>query len=403
MVRITINGAGGVMGKVLASMAQKDGDRFSVVAGVDRAAGTSEWGFPIYESFQDSKEECDVIVDFSVPEALPDVIEAACTRRCGLVVATTGLLSGDSERIAAAGMLIPIFVAANMSLGVNLQAELAKRAATFLGDAYDIEIVEKHHNQKIDAPSGTALMLADELSGQFADGKKYVYERHSTRNRRSKSEIGISAVRGGTVVGEHQVLFLGEDEVIEITHIAQSKRIFAVGALRAAAFLCGREPKVYSMAEILAEDNSVTRVSAEREQSIITLPQIAHQPQIIAAIFRALADASINIDMINLSVPLEGTVDISFTMPGRSVVPALQALEQLGVKPSRCIDGVAKFSIEGEGMEHQPGVAAQVFDVLARVEIDMQLVTTSETKISFCIREDQVDAAFEAAKYAFGL
>ena len=175
------------------------------------------------------------------------MLSFALNKKIPLVIATTGYSKNQIEQINNASLEIPIFFTFNMSLGVNLICSLAKKAASILGDGFDVEIVEKHHNQKIDAPSGTAIMLANSVNEVFGDTKAYEYDRHSKRQKRSKNEIGIHSVRGGTIVGEHDVIFAGHDEVVTISHSAYSKEVFAVGAVKAAKFLYGKKAGLYDM------------------------------------------------------------------------------------------------------------------------------------------------------------
>lgn len=237
------------MGKVLASqIAAKE--NCETVAGLDiaNAAGT----FPVYADPADCVEQADVIIDFSNPAALSNVIRLAEQRNLPVVIATTGFSPAQMESIKTLSQKVPVFFSANMSLGINLLSELVKKAAAILGDDFDIEIVEKHHNQKVDAPSGTALLLADAAKDGLSYTPEYVYERHSVRKKRDKKEIGISAVRAGTIVGEHEVIFGGHDEVITLSHLAMSKEIFATGAINAAAFLLDKPAGLYSMKDMLA-------------------------------------------------------------------------------------------------------------------------------------------------------
>lgn len=398
MLRLIINGALGAMGRVLAELVEKED--VQVVAGIDARAAQGEADFPLFANVMECDIPCDVIVDFSVPEALSAVLSAARERGCGVVVATTGLREEHLHMLAEAGEEIPVFRASNMSLGVNLQIDLIKQAANVLGEGFDIEIVEKHHNRKIDAPSGTALTLAEELSGEFPEGKDLVYERHSVRQKRSPREIGLSSVRGGTIVGEHEVLFLGNDEVLEINHRAHSKRIFAYGALRAAKFVAGQEPGLYNMNQMLAEETSVTKIAAATDQSMVSLQRISHQRGEMADVFDAVSH--INIDMISQTMPDgEGNIEVSFTLPTAALPDALEALRGYGDISNR--SDLARLTIEGPGMEHKSGVAAGVFRALVNANVSILLVTTSETKISFCIRETELDPALHAAKSACGL
>ena len=194
-----------------------------------------------------------MIIDFSHPSALEPLLAYATAHKIPAVIATTGLSAEQKEQLAEAAKEIPLFFSANMSLGINLLISLAKKAAALLEESFDIEIIERHHNQKIDAPSGTALAIADGISEVLKNPPEYVYDRHSVRRKRKKNEIGLHAVRGGTIVGDHEVLFAGNDEVIELKHSAASKEVFAVGAVKAAKFLAGKRPGMYSMTDLVEE------------------------------------------------------------------------------------------------------------------------------------------------------
>ena len=249
-VRIIVCGACGKMGSNVLSLLQDDPEAIAV-CGVDLYP--KEIGIPVYKSFSDIKEEADVIIDFSSPIGLKERLEYAKSRKLGIVLASTGFSAEDLAIVKEYSNSVAIFKTANLSLGVNLMQALCKAAAQVLGENYDVEIIERHHNLKKDAPSGTALMLADSLNEGYANSKRYIYGREGIVGARDKSEIGIHAVRGGTIVGEHEVMFAGEDEIITITHSAHSKRVFAVGAIRAAKFLPSCEAGMYEMKDLLAE------------------------------------------------------------------------------------------------------------------------------------------------------
>ena len=251
--RIIICGACGKMGSNVLSLLADDPDA-KAVCGVDLYP--KEIGIPVYTSFADIQEKADIIIDFSSPIGLAERLEYAKTHGLGIVLASTGFTADDQALIAEYAKSVAIFKTANLSLGVNLMQALVKAAAQVLGDSYDVEIIERHHNLKKDAPSGTALMLADSVNEAFAGSKRYVGGREGIVGAREKCEIGIHAVRGGTIVGEHEVMFAGEDEVITITHSATSKRVFAVGAIRAAKFLPQKETGMYEMKDLLAEENA---------------------------------------------------------------------------------------------------------------------------------------------------
>ena len=253
MVRkIIISGCNGRMGRVVESICEADPD-VSVVAGFD--VSLESRAFPVFVSPANFTGEADAVIDFSSPAALDGLLAFALERKVPLVLATTGYSDEQLAQIDEASKHIPIFRSANMSLGINVLLELVKKAAAVLGDSYDIEIVEKHHNRKVDAPSGTALMIADAAASALNFKPEYVYERHSVRQSRDKKEIGISAVRGGTIVGIHEIMFAGRDEIIEIKHTAMSREIFADGAVKAAKFLAGvSKPGMYDMS-MLVENN----------------------------------------------------------------------------------------------------------------------------------------------------
>ena len=247
-VRIILCGACGKMGGNVLSLLENDPEAVAV-CGVDLYP--KEIGIPVYKSFTEIKEEADVIIDFSSPVNLQERLEYAKAHKLGIVLASTGFTAEDLKLVEEYSNSVAIFKTANLSLGVNLMQALIKTAAEVLGDAYDVEIIERHHNLKKDSPSGTALMLADTINEAFDNQKRIVNGRDGIVGAREKSEIGMHAVRGGTIVGEHEVMFAGEDEIITISHSARSKRVFAVGAIRAAKFLHGKAAGMYEMKDIL--------------------------------------------------------------------------------------------------------------------------------------------------------
>ena len=254
MTRLILSGCGGRMGKAVSACAAERGD-LEIVAGIDRNLG-SEGPYPVASDPEEIDAEADALVDFSSPALLSSLLEFGGKRRMPLVLCTTGYGPDQAEAVEHASREIPIFYSRNMSMGISLLLELAKRAERVLGADFDVEIVEMHHNQKIDAPSGTALMIADAVSEASDSGMRYLYDRHSQRKKRGRNEIGIHSLRGGTVVGEHQVIFAGPQEVLTITHSAQSKEIFARGALNAAVFLSHQTAGLYSMADRMQQEGA---------------------------------------------------------------------------------------------------------------------------------------------------
>lgn len=249
MTKAVICGACGKMGRVIADIIASRDDCVTV-AGID-VSPVKYSDFTIVSSPSELPEIPDVIIDFSNPSALDGLLSYCLTNGVAAVFATTGYNPEQVEKIRAASEKIPIFFSANMSLGISLLSELAKRTASFLGDQFDVEIIERHHNKKIDAPSGTALMLADSINEARGGVYNYMYDRHSVRRKREPTEIGIHSIRGGTIVGEHEIIFAGRDEVITLSHSAASKEVFAVGAVNAAVFIKGRPAGLYSMADLL--------------------------------------------------------------------------------------------------------------------------------------------------------
>lgn len=245
-MKILLNGCLGRMGRAVTELAPTRD--CTVVAGVDAACGDA--AYPVFTDWS-SAPAADAVIDFSNPAALAAELEYVTAHGLPLVLCTTGLSEEQLAAVQDAATRIPVFFSSNMSLGVAVLSALTKKAAAVLGDTFDIEIVEMHHNQKVDAPSGTALMLADAARAGLSYDPIYTYDRHTRRQKRDKKEIGIAALRGGTVVGEHSVYFAGEQEVITLSHSAGSRSVFAAGALTAAAFLQGKPAGMYTMEDIL--------------------------------------------------------------------------------------------------------------------------------------------------------
>ena len=251
MIRIIMNGCNGKMGQVITRLAAEDKD-CEIVAGVDVNTSIQNT-YPVYKSLDEFDGDADVVIDFSHPSCLTGILEYCKKKKLPVILSTTGFTPEQKEEFKAASSEIPVFFSANMSLGINLLIALAKKATKLLEGNFDIEIIEKHHNQKIDAPSGTALAIADAIDETLSYPAEYIYDRHNVRRKRGEHEIGIHAVRGGTIVGEHEVLFAGTDEVIELKHSAHSKEVFAVGAIKAAKFIMSKPAGMYDMNDLIAE------------------------------------------------------------------------------------------------------------------------------------------------------
>lgn len=249
MTKIILSGSSGQMGCTLNQLISERND-CTIVAGISKNSdGTNK--FPTFNSPNEISADADVIIDFSNPALLESILNFAISKKMPIVICTTGFSDEQITKIKDASKLIPIFFSGNTSIGINLLIELAKKAALVLGSNFNIEIIEKHHNKKIDAPSGTALMIANTINSVNSQNLSYVYERHSKREPRKNNEIGIHSIRGGTIVGQHDVIFAGKDEVLTLSHTAQSKSIFAIGALNAAIFLLSKPAGLYEMSDLL--------------------------------------------------------------------------------------------------------------------------------------------------------
>ena len=249
MINIVLYGCGGNMGRTIRELV-KERDDCQIVAGVDINV-CENTGFPVYHEIASVSETADVVIDFSHPSSLSPILGYCEEKNIAAVLCTTGYDEKQVAQIKKAAGTLPLFYSRNMSLGINLLIELAKKAELILGTDFDVEIIEKHHNQKIDAPSGTALMIADAVNETRQNSMKYTYDRHSRRIKRDKSEIGLHAVRGGTIVGEHEIIFAGRHETLSISHSAQSKELFASGAVNAAVFMYGKPAGLYDMTHLV--------------------------------------------------------------------------------------------------------------------------------------------------------
>ena len=250
MIRLIMHGCNGKMGQVISNIVAQDPDT-EMVAGIDvRDDGHNP--YPVFTDIDQCDVEADALIDFSAAPAVDKMLDYCVAHRLPCVLCTTGLSPQQLDRVEEASRQVAVLKSANMSLGINLLLKMLKDAASVLAPAgYDIEIVEKHHNQKVDAPSGTALALADSINTQCGNAYEYIYDRSQRREKRDKKEIGISAVRGGTIVGDHDVIFAGEDEVITFSHSAYSKAVFAKGAVQAGKFLAGKPAGMYDMSHVI--------------------------------------------------------------------------------------------------------------------------------------------------------
>ena len=250
MVRAIMHGCNGKMGRVITGLIRDD-DAIEIVAGIDTYTGTAN-DYPVFESIEACDVEADVVIDFSNASAVDHLLDYCAKKKLPVVLCTTGLSEEQLRKVEETAEQTAVLKSANMSLGINLLLKLLQNAAKVLGPAgFDIELVERHHNQKVDTPSGTALALADSVNEALDNQYTYVFDRSQVRQKRGEKEIGISAVRGGTIVGDHEVIFAGADEVIEFKHTAYSKAVFGKGAVEAAKFLAEKKAGKYDMSDVI--------------------------------------------------------------------------------------------------------------------------------------------------------
>lgn len=250
MTKVIMHGCNGRMGRMISDLIAADAD-IEIVAGVDAVCETPN-SYPVYKSISECKEKADAVIDFSTASIIDGLLDWCVAEQVPCVLCTTGLSEEQLQHVSEASKKVAVLKSANMSLGINMLLKLLKEATPIFADAgFDIEIVEKHHNQKLDAPSGTALALADAINEELDNEYEYKYDRSQVREKRAKKEIGISAVRGGTIVGDHDVIFAGSDEVITFSHRAYSRAVFGKGAIQAAKFLAGKGAGLYDMSDVI--------------------------------------------------------------------------------------------------------------------------------------------------------
>ncbi len=405
MISVLINGICGQMGRAVYAAVQAQSGVFSAVAGIDPFDCTFSYDCPVYKTLDEVKERADVIIDFSIPASTPEILRYAMEHKIPAVIGTTGLGERELKLIRSASESIPVFQTGNMSLGVNLQLELVQLAASTLGGNFDVEIIETHHRKKVDSPSGTALMLANAVASISPEDEEFVYGRHEKNKRRTDTEIGIHSVRGGTVVGEHQVQFIGNDEIIEISHRAFSKQVFAQGALRAAKFLVGKQTGLYNMKNVVTEHNAASRLFSLDQQAVIIIRSFAKEDAFASRVFDVIAEHDVFVDMIACSEPDEQSLSIGFSLSEAELSEALNAINELTRNGYGCTirtrGDLTKLTLEGSGMALQHGVASQLFSVLRKENIHIWLITTSETRIEFCVDTVHAIRAADAIRSHF--
>ena len=393
MSNVLIYGIGGKIGHTLVREINKF-DSLKLVGGVDKFVTDNSWlNVPLFKSLNDCNVDVDIIIDFSRPDALDEILAYALKNKTTLILATTGYTDDQRAQIKNASQSIAIFTSANMSLGVNLLIDLSKKAAQFFGNSFDIEIIEQHHKMKVDAPSGTALALADNIKSVLKDSVDYQYGRQPDTGKRTDHEIGIHSIRGGNIVGKHDVLFIGNDETVTLSHEAQSRDVFALGALRAATFMADKPAGLYSMNDIIGQDFSVTSVSSVKDVTLFNVPDVTMSN--ILTLFNELSKSNVNLDMIS-ETPNGATFNLSFTVLSTDKSNVTDILNAHSFKNSAQNADIVR--VIGAGMEHKSGVASDVVKLLTDKHINIFAITTSETQITCCIDEASSDKAIAYVK-----
>ncbi|MCK9547092.1 MAG: 4-hydroxy-tetrahydrodipicolinate reductase [Sphaerochaeta sp.] len=404
MTRVIIHGCSGRMGAALTEMAAQIPD-IEVVAGID--IHPSERPYPIFDTLSSCAVTADVMIDFSSPESLPLWMPEAQKRGLALVIATTGHSPQELAQIDELSQSLAIFRSGNMSLGINLVQQLVKEASKVLGEQYDVEIIEKHHKEKKDAPSGTALMLAESVNDGRVEHLQYTWGRHGSDVKRKEGELGIHSVRGGTIVGEHEISFYGKDEAITIDHRITSRQVFATGALFGARYIANKKSGLYSMADMITERSAVTTLLAQREQVLISLEHIPRDMALVTELYGSLAHNDVFIDMISHTGAANGYIAIAFTINEGDILKATEVVRAFqsahGEVSVNITEGITKLTVEGPGMEFQSGVAYRVFSTMATAHIPIFAVTTSESKIAYAIYSTDVSSAVAIIKEEFAI
>lgn len=402
MLKVIINGCSGRMGKALTTQIGTS-EGVEVVAGIDIVE--SQRPYPIYKTLAECPVKGDVLIDFSSSESLRSYLSTAVKQKLSLVVATTGISPKDEQLLKEASQSVALFRSQNMSLGINLVQELLVSATKVLGERYDVEIIEKHHRYKKDAPSGTALMLGETINSVRTHPLTFVYSRHVNNALRRPDEMGIHSIRGGTYAGEHEVSYSGEDEVITIAHQSYSRQVFAGGAIAAAFYIARQKPGLYSMHDMILESSAVTTIYTAHDEVLVSIENMSRKMEVISALYGLLAQNDIFIDMISHTGATNGTIALSFTIKESDRTKG-EALLKKFIEPFKdsrlTIDaGVSKITVEGPGMEYQSGVASRLFSCMAEAEIPILAVTTSERKIAYITVQDAVERAVSIVKREF--
>lgn len=397
--RVIIVGVNGAMGQILAETFTSALD-FQVVAGIDLFPAARKNAFPVFESFSQCDDvQADLLIDFSKPGALEANLQYALFHRLPIMIATTGYSEAQRHSIAAAAKDIPVFFTANMSLGVNLQLQLCQYAAKFFDNRADIEIIEKHHNRKVDAPSGTALLLADGINEAMGDVFRYQCSRHGNDCKRQPGEIGIHAIRGGNIAGDHEVSFITDEEILTISHHVETRKVFAIGALRAARFLRECPSGLYSMLDILAESEAVKKASVEADIDVITVKNASCTIGYLSRLIASLAKEGIEVDLLSQSAASQGRVDFSFSLKSGNLLAAEKCIRESTPEADYMVlRGLCKYTIYNANPFLSDGKMTGLLAAMTDRAIDILLLSMIDHRLVFFTEgeyQQQVTALIE--------
>lgn len=397
MIRIAISGANGRMGRALFHLANNS-QNFSVIYGVD----TYPFGdlpYPVYNSFDGVNLTVDVIIDFSSPSSLDGLLAYAIRSNTRVVLATTGYTDEQYRRIKYASEKVGVFHSANMSLGVCLLEKISKDSAKFLGDDFDVEIIESHHSKKVDAPSGTALSLAKSID--FVKGKNtdFVFGRNHLSGRREHSEIGIHSIRGGSTSGIHEILFLGDGETVKLVHQAESTDIFVRGALRSAEFLMTKQRGLYTMNSLLVDKLPTTSVEGE----IVKLVQFVSAEELpVTTLLRKAKDDGILMTDVNYGCCDDYTTKLTFAV-GENCIRKLETLfsQDMFANVHCSIKDVGKLVLMGVATKNNCNIAFDMMSLMKSIGAKVHHVSSSSTTLTLFIDEDKLKDVIATVKTRF--
>ena len=386
MIKVILNGCSGRMGTVLTDLIATIDD-MQVVAGID--VMKTEREYPIFSTLESCKKEADVLIDYSTAVSLKAYLPVAIERKLPIVVATTGLGADALTLLDQAAHKIAVFRSGNMSLGINLMQQLLQTTTKTLKDGFDIEIIEKHHRYKIDAPSGTALMLAESINAARNHSLRNVCGREGVDALRQHDEIGIHALRGGTIVGDHEVFFAGQDEIISIRHQAFSRQVFATGSVAAARYIVQQNHGLYSMQDMIDEAGGAPTLSTTDDEVLISLTHIPQGSTTMRNLYRAFTENEIPMDMISQTGGPKTSISLSFTIPSRESQKAEHLLTTIMANDTRMSleigDNLTRHTMTFPILPDHAEVTSRILTRLAQEDIPVLALSTMNNQISLLV------------------